>query len=171
MAERLVSSNGLCQMASTEFCRGQTDCYTCPHGKKVFKSEAAYEDTGLEPSEVVDTVKLLQDVATKYETSVKINSINTGLLNKAQEELEAYRALGTVEELAALVKRNTPTETIPSTVNRGIGVTGEYDIDYNLLCPECGCVVGDYETEEQDDFCRVCGQKLKLPKEADYENN
>lgn len=45
-------NNGLCQMASTEFCLSQKDCYSCPHGRKCFKRLAAYEDTGLEPEGV-----------------------------------------------------------------------------------------------------------------------
>ena len=42
--ERLTMSKGVCQMASTEFCMSQEDCYSCLHGRKVFKCLAAYED-------------------------------------------------------------------------------------------------------------------------------
>lgn len=42
--ERLTMSKGICQMASTEFCESQEDCYCCLHGREVFKCLAAYED-------------------------------------------------------------------------------------------------------------------------------
>lgn len=50
--ERLTLKRGLCDMASTEFCFEQKDCYTCTHGRKCFNRLAAYEDTGLEPEEI-----------------------------------------------------------------------------------------------------------------------
>lgn len=50
--ERLTMNNGICQMASTEFCLSQKDCYSCPHGRKCFKRLAAYEDTEREPEEI-----------------------------------------------------------------------------------------------------------------------
>lgn len=60
--ERLTMNNGVCQMASTEFCVSQKDCYSCPHGRKCFKRLAAYENTGLELEEYkrqVDALKRL----------------------------------------------------------------------------------------------------------------
>lgn len=50
--ERLTLKEGLCGMASTEFCFEQKDCYTCPYGRKCFKRLAAYEDIGLTPEEI-----------------------------------------------------------------------------------------------------------------------
>lgn len=49
--ERLTQNQGICGMASTEFCHSQEDCYTCEYGRKCFKRLAAYEDSGLEPKE------------------------------------------------------------------------------------------------------------------------
>ncbi len=50
--DRLTLKEGLCNMASTEFCFAQKDCYTCPHGRKCFKRLADYEDTELSPEEI-----------------------------------------------------------------------------------------------------------------------
>ena len=49
------------------------------------------------------------------------------------------------------------------TINRGIDISGEYDIDFNLCCPSCGGVVGTFEGEEDEYFskyCPNCGQAL-----------
>ena len=53
--ERLTMPKGICQMVSTEYCIGHRDCYECSHGRKVFKSLAEYEDTGLTPEEITAT--------------------------------------------------------------------------------------------------------------------
>lgn len=50
--DRLTLKDGLCDMASTEYCFVQKDCYSCLHGRKCFKRLAAYEDTGLSPEEI-----------------------------------------------------------------------------------------------------------------------
>lgn len=50
--ERLTMPKGICQMASTEYCLSHRDCYECGHGRKVFQTLAAYEDTGLEPEDI-----------------------------------------------------------------------------------------------------------------------
>ncbi len=53
---------------------------------------AAYEDTGLTPEEIRDSVKLLQRTATNYETSVKMHGITTQLLNRASVDLARLTA-------------------------------------------------------------------------------
>lgn len=64
--------------------------------------------------------------------------------------------------IIAALKRQIPAEVGTNTVNRGIGVSGEYDIDFDMLCPCCGAVVGNYETNElYYNHCPDCGQKLK----------
>ena len=46
-------------------------------------------------------------------------------------------------------------------INRGIDVSGEYDIDSNYICPSCKSVVGDYESEDiWYKHCPECGQAL-----------
>lgn len=70
-----------------------------------------------------------------------------------------------IEEL----EKQLPKEVETETINRGIGVSGEYDIDYNMLCPSCNAVVGDSETEELwYEYCPDCGQKIKL---QNHKNN
>lgn len=57
-------------------------------------------------------------------------------------------------------------EVICKSVNHGISFTGEYDIEFNMYCPNCDMVVGDYESEELwSNYCPDCGQKLKYTKE------
>lgn len=46
------------------------------------------------------------------------------------------------------LEKQTPQKPITETVNRGISASGEYDIDFNYLCPNCKTVVGDYETND-----------------------
>lgn len=59
------------------------------------------------------------------------------------------------------VEKQIPKKPITETVNRGISVSGEYDIDFNYLCPNCNTVVGDYETDDVFyKFCPDCGQAL-----------
>lgn len=63
------------------------------------------------------------------------------------------------------LEKQLPREIDTDTINRGIGVSGEYDIDSNMLCPNCKQVVGDYEADElYYDYCPNCGQKLKYTK-------
>ncbi|NGU31140.1 hypothetical protein [Clostridium perfringens] len=41
-------------------------------------------------------------------------------------------------------------------------VSGDYDIEYNMYCPNCNNVVGDYECDNLwFTYCPKCGQKLK----------
>lgn len=61
------------------------------------------------------------------------------------------------------LEKQTPQKPITETVNRGISASGEYDIDFNYLCPNCKTVVGDYETNDFFyKFCPECGQFLAL---------
>ena len=47
------------------------------------------------------------------------------------------------------------------TINRGVSVSGEYDIDFNYLCLNCNAVIGDFEAEEiYYKFCPDCGQAI-----------
>lgn len=59
------------------------------------------------------------------------------------------------------LEKQIPKKPITETVNRGISVSGEYDIDFNYLCPHCNTIVGDYETDDAFyKFCPECGQAL-----------
>ncbi len=66
------------------------------------------------------------------------------------------------------LEKQIPKKPITETVNRGISVSGEYDIDFNYLCPNCNTVVGDYETDDAFyKFCPECGQALDWSKSND----
>lgn len=66
-----------------------------------------------------------------------------------------------IVDLRKELDRLIPKKPITETVNRGISVSGEYDIDFNYLCPNCNTVVGDYETDDIFyKFCPDCGQAL-----------
>ena len=65
------------------------------------------------------------------------------------------------EVIHKALEKQIPKKPITETVNRGISVSGEYDIDFNYLCPNCNTVVGDYETGDHFyKFCPNCGQAL-----------
>ena len=62
--------------------------------------------------------------------------------------------------LESLEKR-IPKKPDTKITNRGIGVSGEYDIDSDYICPICKCVVGECEMEEHwFEYCPTCGQAL-----------
>lgn len=46
------------------------------------------------------------------------------------------------------LEKQIPKKPITETVNRGISVSGEYDIDFNYLCPNCGKALDWSEVEE-----------------------
>lgn len=72
-----------------------------------------------------------------------------------------------MEEDAAIwaLEKQMPKKPITETVNRGMSVSGEYDIDFNYLCPICNTVVGDYEADDAFyKFCPECGQALDCGK-------
>ena len=64
---------------------------------------------------------------------------------------------------ANALEKQIPKKATEETINRGIDISGEYDIDFNLCCPICGAVVGTFETGENEYFskyCYNCGQAL-----------
>ena len=66
-----------------------------------------------------------------------------------------------IKEFAERLKKQIPKKPDTKITNRGIDVTGEYDIDSDYLCSVCGCVVGDCEIEEHwYEYCPACGQAL-----------
>ena len=68
------------------------------------------------------------------------------------DDLEAFKVA-----ISALEKQ-IPKKATEETINRGIDITGEYDIDCNLCCPGCGAVVGTFETGENEYFAKYCGE-------------
>lgn len=86
---------------------------------------------------------------------------------RAEQALTYFKrrrdAMQLMEEDIAIwaLEKQIPKKPITETVNRGISVSGEYDIDFNYLCPICNTVVGDDETDDAFyKFCPQCGQAL-----------
>ena len=67
------------------------------------------------------------------------------------------------KNIVSALKKQIPKKATEETINRGIDISGEYDIDFNLCCPACGGVVGTFEGEVDEYFvkyCPNCGQAL-----------
>lgn len=77
-----------------------------------------------------------------YQEALEIIA-NTVQCNDYTEEKDI--ALSIVQKA---IGKQMPKKPITETVNRGISVSGEYDIDFNYLCPNCNAVVGDYEIND-----------------------
>lgn len=78
-------------------------------------------------------------------------------LIEAQKELEAYKAIGTVEEFKALKEKNEPKKPIYSDFDDN---GNDEIIPYKATCPVCGHEFnfGSWN-EEENHHCR-CGQAL-----------
>lgn len=69
---------------------------------------------------------------------------------------------------AYALEKQIPKKPDTENINRGIDVSGEYDIDSNYICPSCKSVVGDYESEDiWYKHCPECGQALDWSDEND----
>ena len=63
------------------------------------------------------------------------------------------------------LEKQIPKKTTEEENNRGIDISGEYDIDFNLCCPVCGAIVGTYEAgvnEYFENYCSNCGQAIDV---------
>lgn len=88
----------------------------------------------------------------KAESDVKELEFDFDRAIQALEEVEQYRAIGTVEEFKALKEKaesKKPIETQP---------TNKLANGYSA-CPVCGAVVGIDDIN--GDYCHKCGQRLK----------
>lgn len=66
------------------------------------------------------------------------------------------------------LKKQLPKNCISKVTNKGIDISGEYDIESLFLCPECCAVVGDCDLNElYGQYCHSCGQKLSIPESED----
>lgn len=127
----------------------------CEHVQEVIDLLAAYEDTGLEPDGIDEALNEAHDLG--YQACLNYK----GSTWSEAAELQAYRALGTVEELAALVKaqdegrvvahgRWSQQDTISH--NAGYGVRHYYHAE----CPVAPCRLFD----AADDYCPSCGARM-----------
>lgn len=63
------------------------------------------------------------------------------------------------------LEKQIPKKATEEERNRGIDISGEYDIDFHLCCPVCGAVVGTYEAgvnEYFENYCSNCGQAIDV---------
>ena len=71
------------------------------------------------------------------------------IANKALEEIQAYRAIGTVEECRNAVERMKPKK--PKSI----------DVDYGtFICSNCGHTIIALDDMTIHENCLMCGQKL-----------
>ena len=63
------------------------------------------------------------------------------------EELEAYRAIGTIEEFKAFKEKNIPMELVEHNFQ---------DEVHHYLCPSCRSIVSCTQN-----YCEECGQALE----------
>lgn len=74
-----------------------------------------------------------------------------------EKDTRAFR--GAIRIAIECIGKQIPKKPKQETINRGIDVFGEYDIEMNYICANCGTVVGDYEDNEMYfKFCPDCGQ-------------
>lgn len=144
--KRLTMKLGICEMVSTEYCHEHRDCYYCGHGRKVFKRLAAYEDTGLEPEEIISGKELCETAC-------------------ATILLKQYQELGTMEELAALVKAQDEGRLVVLPEPMMPMVMGDEPEDTDVYCPRCGHdLSGGWHEEHPEEWklcqCPNCGQSI-----------
>lgn len=91
--------------------------------------------------------------------AIEILEVNAICSPKATKFKEA------VEVAKQALEKQIPKKTIEEERNRGIDISGEYDIDFHLCCPACGAVVGTYEAgvnEYFENYCSNCGQAIDV---------
>ena len=67
------------------------------------------------------------------------------------------------KNILSALEKQIPKKATEETINRGIDISGEYDIDFNLCCPNCGGIIGTFEAGENEyyfKYCPDCGQAL-----------
>lgn len=72
----------------------------------------------------------------------------------ALQEIQQYRAIGTVEECREAVEKRKPKK--PRDI--------EYDYSY-FICPTCGEGIYVSDNFESHKFCLNCGQAIRCPDE------
>lgn len=86
------------------------------------------------------------------------------VVEQALEELEQYRALGTVEELKDAREKQVAKKPIDNGMRSGIFATRKY-----YSCPRCGnaCLQKMANERQNTNYCWDCGQALKWGEEDD----
>ena len=95
-----------------------------------------------------EAIKELVDYVAEYD-KLTISFETVTLSRKALEEIQQYRAIGTIEEFKALKEKETPKKLIVKGV---MGFQGEE----TYCCPNCGLDNSQWGCNR----CVDCGQKL-----------
>lgn len=70
---------------------------------------------------------------------------------QALEEIQQYRAIGTIEEFKALKEKVEPKKPLPKGTHKGID---------NFYCPNCNHPLTNRHEQCELPYCDICGQKL-----------
>lgn len=102
-------------------------------------------------NEAIEYIKNMAFMCEKHEKCEYGNQCTTKCLKatkmaiKSLEEIQQYRAIGTIEEFKALKEKNTPKK-----------------IKYECYCgfKDSICPVCERGIDNEDKYCKRCGQKL-----------
>lgn len=95
----------------------------------------------------------------------KLCLISESVYSKQCDELDAYKQIGTPEEVQEAVKRNKEKKVIEMVHGRH----GIFDMGKSYNCPMCGSGLRyRYSVcEPIDNYCAICGQKIDWSEEDD----
>lgn len=103
--------------------------------------------------------RILHNVFCNKVHNAELEALN--IANECIEEVEQYRALGTVEELKEAREKQIPKKPIVKEV-----VFEDEDIGSICVCPVCEGEIGLFEGQP---YCEICGQKIDWEEGAQNE--
>lgn len=97
-----------------------------------------------------EAIKIIGEVpvSLNYESSLGKIREAYDVVKKSIEEIQAYRAIGTIEEFKALKEKSVPKETVENDAYL-----------WSCKCPNCGKKI-HRDSEERTFFCEQCGIQL-----------
>lgn len=121
-------------------------------------------DRCLENIQVLETVIFAMNELQMYKDG-KLCLIPESVYYKQCTELDAYKQLGTLEEVREAVERNKEKKVIEMVH----GVHGIFDMGKSYNCPTCGSGLRyRYSVSEPiDNYCAICGQRIGWSGEDD----
>lgn len=98
---------------------------------------------------VISYIRSCRDAG--IDTTITIDKSRSHFVLNALEEIQQYRAIGTVEKCREAVERNRVKE---------VEMDGE-----ETVCPICGSSIDEESVEEMIGFCPWCGQAIERSEE------
>lgn len=100
-------------------------------------------------------------VHTSFRSMVYVSEIEALCMAKdVLQEIQQYRAIGTVEEFKALKEKNVAKKPIEKV----LPYSEEFGFNSEWKCPNCGAYVGYFSEgmsePEQMEYCNECGQHI-----------